>query len=222
MFTINRSTASRKFQRWRKTFSIFSTLQQLWDASQTDIAEKDEEGNSIDQDEPDIGGEITPQSSEIMKPPQQPKKRPNNHTHFQHRLPPYPCSICTEQEILNAYHWKLQCPFNQHQFRQTPFNCDSSLATNTVSQSSENSVSSQQTPNQRQHPFTEASCPAYWQLQVSGHISLLPSLANFDNLPKQNNVNIVIDNGSTLSLISADIVKKLRLQKQTTRRIHIN
>ncbi|GFU92534.1 hypothetical protein TNCV_4794631 [Trichonephila clavipes] len=44
------------------------------DASQTDIAEKDEEGNSIDQDEPDIGGEITPQSSEIMKPPEQPKK----------------------------------------------------------------------------------------------------------------------------------------------------
>ncbi|GFU97026.1 hypothetical protein TNCV_784061 [Trichonephila clavipes] len=28
----------------------------------------------IDQDEPDIGGEITPQSSETMKPPQQPKR----------------------------------------------------------------------------------------------------------------------------------------------------
>ncbi|GFW95264.1 hypothetical protein TNCV_314651 [Trichonephila clavipes] len=74
MFTINRSTASRKFQRWRKTFSIFFHSSTV-DASQTDIAEKDEEGNSIDQDEPDIGGEITPQSSEIMKPPQQPKKR---------------------------------------------------------------------------------------------------------------------------------------------------
>ncbi|GFT04695.1 uncharacterized protein TNCV_334441 [Trichonephila clavipes] len=87
--------------------------------------------------------------------------RSNHHTHFQHRLPPYPCSICTQQGIPNAYHWKLQCPFNQHQLRQTPFYCDSSLATNTVSQSTENSVSSQQTPNQRQHPSTEASCPAY-------------------------------------------------------------
>ncbi|GFX53418.1 uncharacterized protein TNCV_4652081 [Trichonephila clavipes] len=80
---------------------------------------------------------------------------------------------------------------------QTPFNCDSSLATNTVSQSSENSVSSQQIPNQRQHPSTKTSGPAYWQLQVSGHISSLPSLANLDNLPKQNNVNIFIDIGST-------------------------
>ncbi|GFW64477.1 retrovirus-related Pol polyprotein from transposon 17.6 [Trichonephila clavipes] len=82
--------------------------------------------------------------------------RPNHHTHFQHGLPP--CSICTQQGILNAYHWKLQCHFNQNQLRQTPFNCDSSLATNTVSQSSENSVSSQQIPNQRQHPSTEQQC----------------------------------------------------------------
>ncbi|GFX31601.1 uncharacterized protein TNCV_688491 [Trichonephila clavipes] len=67
-------------------------------------------------------------------------------TIFQHRLPPYPCSICTQQGIPNAYHWKLQCPFNQHQLRQTPVTYDSSLATNTVSQSSENSVSSQQIP----------------------------------------------------------------------------
>ncbi|GFS61134.1 uncharacterized protein TNCV_4956291 [Trichonephila clavipes] len=131
--------------------------------------------------------------------------RPNHHTHFQHELPPYPYSICTQQGIPNAYHWKLQCPFNQHQLRQTPFTCDSSLATNAVSQSSENSVSSQQILNQRQHPSTEASALAYCQLQVSGHISSLPSLANLDNLPKQNNVNIVIDTGSTLSLISADI-----------------
>ncbi|GFV46236.1 uncharacterized protein TNCV_261871 [Trichonephila clavipes] len=87
--------------------------------------------------------------------------RPNHHTHFQHGLPPSPCSICTQQGIPNAYHWKLQCPFNQHQMRQTPFYCDSSLATNTVSQSSENSVSCQQIPNQRQHPSTEASGPAY-------------------------------------------------------------
>ncbi|GFU18668.1 hypothetical protein TNCV_1352511 [Trichonephila clavipes] len=50
-------------------------LRIIEDASQTDIAEKDEEGNSIDQDEPDIGGQITPQSSEIMKPPEQPKKK---------------------------------------------------------------------------------------------------------------------------------------------------
>ncbi|GFW76730.1 uncharacterized protein TNCV_4944471 [Trichonephila clavipes] len=87
--------------------------------------------------------------------------RPNHHTHFQHGLPPYPCSICTQQGISNAYHWKLLCPFNQHQLRRTPFTCDSSLATNTVSQSSENSVSSQQNPNQRQHPSTEASGPTY-------------------------------------------------------------
>ncbi|GFV35561.1 uncharacterized protein TNCV_3205921 [Trichonephila clavipes] len=97
----------------------------------------------------------------------------------------------------------------------------SMLITLTI-ESSENSVSSQQIPNQRQHPSTEASCPAYWQLQVSGHISSLPSLANLDNLPKHNNVNIVIDTGSTLSLISADIVNKLRLQKQKTRPIQIN
>ncbi|GFT39883.1 uncharacterized protein TNCV_3286601 [Trichonephila clavipes] len=45
--------------------------------------------------------------------------RPKHHTHFQHRLPPYPCSICTQQGIPNAYHWKQQCPFNQHQLRQT-------------------------------------------------------------------------------------------------------
>ncbi|GFV36246.1 hypothetical protein TNCV_2232931 [Trichonephila clavipes] len=45
--------------------------------------------------------------------------------------------------------------------RQSPFNCDSSLATITVSQSSENSVSSQQNPNPEQHSSTEASCPAY-------------------------------------------------------------
>ncbi|GFU81070.1 uncharacterized protein TNCV_1117221 [Trichonephila clavipes] len=50
--------------------------------------------------------------------------RPNHHTPFQHGLPPYPCKICTQQGIPSAYHWKLQCPFNQHQLRQTPFNCD--------------------------------------------------------------------------------------------------
>ncbi|GFX30971.1 uncharacterized protein TNCV_784551 [Trichonephila clavipes] len=77
--------------------------------------------------------------------------RLNHHTHFQHGLPPYPCKICTQQGIPNAYHWKLQCPFNQHQLRQTPFNCDPPLATNAVSQSSGNSVGSQQIPNQRQH-----------------------------------------------------------------------
>ncbi|GFS98041.1 uncharacterized protein TNCV_2019591 [Trichonephila clavipes] len=66
--------------------------------------------------------------------------RPNHHTHFQHGLPSYPCSICTQRGTPNAYHWKLQCPFNQHQLRQAPFTCDSALATNTVSQSSENSV----------------------------------------------------------------------------------
>ncbi|GFS74407.1 uncharacterized protein TNCV_970101 [Trichonephila clavipes] len=78
--------------------------------------------------------------------------RLNHHTHFQHGLPPYPCKICTQQGIPSAYHWKLQCPFNQHQLRQTQFNCDPPLATNAVSQSSENSVGSQQIPNQRQHP----------------------------------------------------------------------
>ncbi|GFX89738.1 transposon Tf2-6 polyprotein [Trichonephila clavipes] len=135
--------------------------------------------------------------------------RPNPHTHFQHGMPPYPCSFCTKQGIPNAYHWKQQCPFNQHQLRQTLFTCDSSLATNTVSQSSENSVSSQQIPNQRQHPSTETSGPEFWQLQVSRHISSLPSLANLDNLPKQKNVNIVIDTGSTLSLIFADIINFL-------------
>ncbi|GFV87977.1 uncharacterized protein TNCV_782571 [Trichonephila clavipes] len=76
-------------------------------------------------------------------------------------MPLYPCSICTQQGVPNTYNWKQQCPFNQHQLRQTPFSCDFSLATNTVSQSSENSVSSQQIPNQRQHPSTEASGPAY-------------------------------------------------------------
>ncbi|GFS85919.1 uncharacterized protein TNCV_1219211 [Trichonephila clavipes] len=74
---------------------------------------------------------------------------------------PYPCKICTQQGISSAYHWKLQCPFNQHQLRQTPFNCDPPLAANAVSQSSENSVDSQQFPNQRQYPPTEASCPTY-------------------------------------------------------------
>ncbi|GFW70481.1 uncharacterized protein TNCV_874021 [Trichonephila clavipes] len=85
----------------------------------------------------------------------------NHHTNFQHKLPPYPCSIYTQRGIPNAYQWKLQCPFNQHQFRQTPFTCDSSLANNIVSQSSENFVSSQQIPNQRQHPSTEASGSVY-------------------------------------------------------------
>ncbi|GFV58633.1 uncharacterized protein TNCV_53811 [Trichonephila clavipes] len=79
--------------------------------------------------------------------------RPNHHTHFQHGLSPYPCKICTQQGIPNAYHWKLQCPFNQHKFRQTPFNCDPPLAANAVPQSSENTVDSQQIPNQRQHPL---------------------------------------------------------------------
>ncbi|GFX67844.1 transposon Tf2-11 polyprotein [Trichonephila clavipes] len=92
--------------------------------------------------------------------------RPNHHTHFLHGLPPYPCSICTQQGIPNAYNWKQQCPFNQHQLRQTPFTFDLSLAINTVSQSSENSVSSQQISNQRQHASTETSVPAYWQLQA--------------------------------------------------------
>ncbi|GFX44311.1 uncharacterized protein TNCV_1097511 [Trichonephila clavipes] len=68
----------------------------------------------------------------------------NHHTHFQHGLPPYPSKICTQQGIPNAYHWKLQCPFNQHQLRQTPINCDPPLATNAASQSSENFVGSQQ------------------------------------------------------------------------------
>ncbi|GFU84865.1 uncharacterized protein TNCV_2128061 [Trichonephila clavipes] len=81
--------------------------------------------------------------------------------HFQHEQPPYPCSICTQQGIPNAYHWKQQCLFNQHQLKQTPFTWDSSLATNTVSQSSENSVNCQQIPNQRQHPSTETCGPAY-------------------------------------------------------------
>ncbi|GFT96106.1 uncharacterized protein TNCV_1680131 [Trichonephila clavipes] len=76
-------------------------------------------------------------------------------------MPPYPCSICTQQGIPHAYHWKQQCPFNQLQLRQIQFTCDSSMATNSVSQSSENSVRSQQIPNQRQHPSTEASGPAY-------------------------------------------------------------
>ncbi|GFU72772.1 uncharacterized protein TNCV_3687041 [Trichonephila clavipes] len=76
----------------------------------------------------------------------------NHHTHFQHGLQPYPCKICTQQGIPNAYHWKLQCPFNQHQLRQTPFNCDPPLATNAVSQSSENYVGSQQIPNQENTP----------------------------------------------------------------------
>ncbi|GFW32567.1 uncharacterized protein TNCV_565131 [Trichonephila clavipes] len=87
--------------------------------------------------------------------------RPNHRTYFQHGLPPYPCSICTQKGIPNAYNWKLHCPFNQHQLKQTPFTCDSSLAANTVSESSENSVSSQQIPNQRQYPSTDASGPAY-------------------------------------------------------------
>ncbi|GFW68159.1 retrovirus-related Pol polyprotein from transposon TNT 1-94 [Trichonephila clavipes] len=45
--------------------------------------------------------------------------------------------------------------------KQTPFNSDPPLAANAVSPSSENSVGSQQIPNQRQHPPTEASCPTY-------------------------------------------------------------
>ncbi|GFW76986.1 uncharacterized protein TNCV_2724161 [Trichonephila clavipes] len=87
--------------------------------------------------------------------------RLNHHTHFQHGMAPYRCKICTQQGIPNVYHWKLQCPFNQHQLRQTPFNCDLPLTTNAVSQSSENSVGNQQISNQRQHPPTEASCPTY-------------------------------------------------------------
>ncbi|GFX77131.1 uncharacterized protein TNCV_1073311 [Trichonephila clavipes] len=125
---------------------------------------------------------------------------PNHHIHFQHGLPPYPCSICTQQGFPNAYHWKLLCPFNQHRLRQIPFTCDSSLAINTVSQRSENSVGSQQIPNQRQHLSTEASDPKLWQFELSGHISSLPSLANLNNLLKQNSVNIVIDTGDPLYL----------------------
>ncbi|GFX89907.1 uncharacterized protein TNCV_1535541 [Trichonephila clavipes] len=83
----------------------------------------------------------------------------NHRTHFQHGLPPYPCNICTLQGIPNVYHWKLQYPFNQHQLRQTPFNCDLPLATNAVSQSSENLVGSKQIPNQRQHPLLRPLAP---------------------------------------------------------------
>ncbi|GFX97713.1 hypothetical protein TNCV_3066001 [Trichonephila clavipes] len=53
-FQLNCFENTRKRQAsMPKAFS--ETLLARDDASQTDIAEKDEEGNSIDQDEPDIG-----------------------------------------------------------------------------------------------------------------------------------------------------------------------
>ncbi|GBL83381.1 hypothetical protein AVEN_62182-1 [Araneus ventricosus] len=35
----------------------------------------------------------------------------NANTHFQDKLPPSPCWLCTKQGIANAYHWVQTCPF---------------------------------------------------------------------------------------------------------------
>ncbi|GBM97304.1 Transposon Ty3-G Gag-Pol polyprotein [Araneus ventricosus] len=35
----------------------------------------------------------------------------NANTHFQEKLPPSPCWLCTKQGIANAYHWVQTCPF---------------------------------------------------------------------------------------------------------------
>ncbi|GFU48043.1 hypothetical protein TNCV_4968241 [Trichonephila clavipes] len=65
------------------------------------------------------------------------------------------------QGLLDAYHWKQQCPFNQTKLRQNSFTCDSSLGTNTAPQCTGNPVGTQQIPNQRQNPSTSASDPEY-------------------------------------------------------------
>ncbi|GBM39167.1 hypothetical protein AVEN_208346-1 [Araneus ventricosus] len=154
--------------------------------------------------------------------------RPNHNAYFQNRLSSSPCRIFTRQGIPNAYHWTQLCPL-----RQPQFTCDLPIANNSVSQCTGNSFISSQvtndsenTANDRQNPSTEASGQVYWQLLVSGHISTLPNPSNLVHLPMSHtlldNVNIVIDTGSTLPLISPDIVNKLNLPIQHTRPVRVN
>ncbi|CAL1271303.1 unnamed protein product [Larinioides sclopetarius] len=46
-------------------------------------------------------------------PPPKQNFRPSHsfNSHFQNKLPPSPCWLCTNQGIANAYHWVQTCPF---------------------------------------------------------------------------------------------------------------
>ncbi|GBN69076.1 hypothetical protein AVEN_221782-1 [Araneus ventricosus] len=53
------------------------------------------------------------QNNNYQTPPPRQAFRPfsNANTHFQDKLPPSPCWLCTKQGIANAYHWVQTCPF---------------------------------------------------------------------------------------------------------------
>ncbi|GBN82520.1 hypothetical protein AVEN_239046-1 [Araneus ventricosus] len=53
------------------------------------------------------------QNNNYQTPPPKQTFRPfsNANTHFQDKLPPSPCWLCTKQGIANAYHWVQTCPF---------------------------------------------------------------------------------------------------------------
>ncbi|GBN53811.1 hypothetical protein AVEN_182404-1 [Araneus ventricosus] len=53
------------------------------------------------------------QNNNYQTPPPRQTFRPSNNanTHFQEKLPPSPCWLCTKQGIANAYHWVQTCPY---------------------------------------------------------------------------------------------------------------
>ncbi|GBO03460.1 hypothetical protein AVEN_124358-1 [Araneus ventricosus] len=53
------------------------------------------------------------QNNNYQTPPPRQAFRPfsNANTHFQEKLPPSACWLCTKQGIANAYHWIQTCPF---------------------------------------------------------------------------------------------------------------
>ncbi|GBM88132.1 hypothetical protein AVEN_202613-1 [Araneus ventricosus] len=53
------------------------------------------------------------QNNNYQTPPPRQNFRPfsNANTHFQDKLPPSPCWLCTKQGIADAYHWVQSCPF---------------------------------------------------------------------------------------------------------------
>ncbi|KAF8794882.1 hypothetical protein HNY73_002798 [Argiope bruennichi] len=148
------------------------------------------------------------------------RPRPNNfnnyghNLHYQQRLPSSPCRICTQIGIPNVYHSTQVCPFYQPQFMtNTP------IIANLTSPCTEVPLGCFQNSKSNSN---EPPGPRQLQFLVSGHISTLPNLANLDNVYNpQTNINIVIDTGSTLSITSADIVKKLNLTRKNVNPIRV-
>ncbi|XP_055930721.1 uncharacterized protein LOC129960966 [Argiope bruennichi] len=148
---------------------------------------------------------------------------PNNYNnyshnlHFQQRLPSSPCRMCTEIDIPNVYHWTQACPFYQPYFMT-----NIPITANVTSPCTEVPLGCFQNSQRGPNSSNEAPSPAQLQLLVSGYISTLPSLANLDNVYNPySNINIVIDTGSTLSIISADTVKKLNLTRKSVNPIRV-